>query len=96
MGVKNNIKALWKYLQDAFEMEEIEAGFAATIEGFEYKNPGYELHLTGLPEEELVFTLCSEKKTIYTGNNYIGVRHIISIVLLITLLTILIIKKKKH
>lgn len=67
-----------------------------SIEGFEYKNPGYELHLTGLPEEELVFTLCSEKKTIYTGNNYIGVRHIISIVLLITLLTILIIKKKKH
>ena len=40
-----------------------------SIEGFEYKNPGYELHLTGLPEEELVFTLCSEKKAISTRRN---------------------------
>ena len=30
-------------------------------EGFEWKNPEYELHLTGLPEGELTFTLCAEK-----------------------------------
>ena len=30
-------------------------------EGFQYNNPGYELHLTGLPEGELIFTLCAEK-----------------------------------
>lgn len=29
-------------------------------EGFRYNNPGYELHLTGLPEGELTFTLCAE------------------------------------
>ena len=29
-------------------------------EGFQYNNPGYELHLTGLPEGELTFTLCAE------------------------------------
>lgn len=37
-----------------------------SIEGFEYKNPGYELHLTGLPAEELVFTLCSKEKSVST------------------------------
>lgn len=31
-------------------------------EGFQYNNPGYELHLTGLPEGELTFTLCSEQE----------------------------------
>jgi len=30
-------------------------------EGFRYNNPGYELHLTGLPEGELTFILCAEK-----------------------------------
>ena len=30
-------------------------------EGFQYNNPGYELHLNGLPEGELTFTLCAEK-----------------------------------
>lgn len=43
-----------------------------SIEGFEYKNPGYELHLTRLPEEELVFTLCSEEKTISTIRNHLN------------------------
>ena len=43
-----------------------------SIEGFEYKNPGYELHLTGLPEEELIFTLCSEEKTISTIRNHLN------------------------
>ena len=31
-------------------------------EGFEYLNPGYEMHLEGLPDGELTFTLCSEAK----------------------------------
>lgn len=29
-------------------------------EGFQYNNPGYEMHLTGLPEGELIFTLCAD------------------------------------
>jgi hypothetical protein len=37
MDIKNNTKALWEYLCDAFELEEIEAAFEATIEGFEYQ-----------------------------------------------------------
>lgn len=39
-------------------------------EGFQYNNPGYELHLTGLPEGELTFTLCAEqtpKKPVYNS-----------------------------
>ena len=31
-------------------------------EGFQYNNPGYELHMTGLPEGELTFTLCTEQE----------------------------------
>lgn len=31
-------------------------------EGFQYNSPGYEMHLTGLPEGELTFTLCSESE----------------------------------
>ena len=38
-------------------------------EGFEYNNPGYTLHLTGLPEGELVFTLCKEAKSIAPAYN---------------------------
>lgn len=30
-------------------------------EGFRYNNPGYELHLDGLPDGELTFTLCLEE-----------------------------------
>lgn len=32
-------------------------------EEFRYNNPGYELHLPGLPEGELTFTLCAEKNS---------------------------------
>ena len=31
-------------------------------EDFQWNNPGYELHLTGLPKGELTFTLCAEKE----------------------------------
>ena len=37
MDTKNNVKVLWKYLCDAFELEEIEAAFDAAMEGFEYQ-----------------------------------------------------------
>lgn len=40
---------------------------------FQYNNPGYELHLTGLPEGELIFTLCSEPSPVapvYSGYIY--------------------------
>ena len=30
--------------------------------GFEWTNPGYSMHLDGLPEGELTFTLCAEKE----------------------------------
>lgn len=33
-------------------------------EGFAWNNPGYELHLTGLPKGELTFTLCEEKNPV--------------------------------
>ena len=36
MDTKNNIKALWEYLSNAFELEEIEAAFNETMEGFEF------------------------------------------------------------
>lgn len=36
MNTKNNIKVLWEYLRAAFEIEEIEAAFNETIEGFEF------------------------------------------------------------
>ena len=36
MDVKKDCKALWNYLSDAFEMEEIVEGFTNAIEGFEY------------------------------------------------------------
>ena len=32
------------------------------LEGFKWNNPGYELHLDGLPEGELTFTLCAEQE----------------------------------
>lgn len=35
---------------------------ASGPEGFQWNNPGYELHLTGLPEGELTFTLCTEQE----------------------------------
>ncbi len=31
-------------------------------EGFEWQNPGYELHLDSLPDGELTFTLCADEK----------------------------------
>ena len=37
-------------------------------EGFQWNNPGYELHLTGLPEGELTFTLCAEKAPKISAN----------------------------
>ena len=36
MDVKTNLKKLWNYLTDAFEQEEIVAGFGNAMEGFEY------------------------------------------------------------
>lgn len=35
---------------------------------FQYNNPGYEVHLTGLPEGELVFTLCADSNPIVPVN----------------------------
>ena len=31
-------------------------------EEFQWNNPGYELHMDGLPEGELTFTLCAEQE----------------------------------
>ena len=36
MNVKENLKKLWGYLVDNFELEEIETGFASAIEGFDH------------------------------------------------------------
>ncbi len=37
MNTKRNIKALWKYLNDAFEPEDIETAFKETVEGFGFE-----------------------------------------------------------
>lgn len=37
MDVKTTAKALWMYLTDAFEMEEIEAAFEESMEGFGFE-----------------------------------------------------------
>lgn len=60
-------------------------------EGFEYNNPGYELHLTGLPEGELTFTLCAEKDPkappaigyVYPEVILIGVAILVAVVVVI-------------
>ena len=65
------------------------------IEGFKYKNPGYELHLTGLPEEELVFTLCLEKKTISNRNHFNMIPYVIGGMVITEITLILIIKNRK-
>lgn len=36
MNVKENLKKLWGYLVDNFELEEIETGFASAMEGFSH------------------------------------------------------------
>ena len=38
-------------------------------EDFQWNNPGYELHLDGLPEGELTFTLCAEKEPTAPSHN---------------------------
>lgn len=38
-------------------------------EGFEWTNPGYELHLDGLPDGELTFTLCTEQEPVVPSYN---------------------------
>ena len=37
MDVKTTAKALWMYLTDVFEMEEIEAAFEESMEGFGFE-----------------------------------------------------------
>jgi len=39
---------------------KVDATIESSPEGFEYGNPGYELHLTGLPEGELHFKLSED------------------------------------
>ena len=41
----------------------------STPEGFIWNDPGYELHLEALPEEELTFTLCTEANPVLPKNN---------------------------
>jgi hypothetical protein len=36
MNIVENIQKLWNYLVDEFGIEELEAGFSETIEGFEF------------------------------------------------------------
>lgn len=64
------------------------------IEGFEYINPGYELHLTGLPEGDLVFVLSSEDQPLYNRNNYFDIRFVIAGVVILTGSTAIVITNK--
>lgn len=63
-------------------------------EGFEYNNPGYTLHLTGLPEGELVFTLCKEAKSIAPTYNNPIIPFVIGGVIVFVICGILLLKKK--
>lgn len=64
-----------------------------SIEGFEYKNPGYELHLTGLPEDELTFILRAENKPLPIFNNSIDMRFVLGGIVVVISAVILIINK---
>lgn len=66
-----------------------------SIEGFEYKNPGYELHLTGLPEGELEFTLCSKKEALPARKKSMDFRLIFLAIVMIPVV-ILILRRDKN
>lgn len=68
-----------------------------TQEGFTWNNPGYELHLTGLPEGELTFTLCEEKNpvTLVREFSYMGIVWGVVIVMGIVVIGMIAKRRKK-
>lgn len=68
-------------------------------EGFQYNNPGYELHLTGLPEGELTFTLCSEqepKAPALNGYVYPEILLIGAVILIVAVVAVVVVVKRKN
>lgn len=70
-------------------------------EGFEYTNPGYTMHLTGLPEGELTFTLCSEPEPeapAYSGYIYPEILFILIVagLVVVGIVVFLVVRKKKR
>lgn len=69
MDIRNNCKKLWNYINDAFEPEEIIAGFENAIEGFEYD-----------PEtinDEMIDSLNDEQvKTLFFDIGYMAVNEL--------------------
>lgn len=66
-------------------------------EGFEYRNPGYELHLTGLPEGELHFKLSEDTNPKIPYNifyNFLNNFGVLSVFFILALLLLLFIVKK--
>ena len=69
MDTKNNVKALWEYLCDEFEPEEIEAAFEAAIEGFEYQPAEI--------NDEMIDALSDEKaKALFLDIGYMAVNEL--------------------
>ena len=65
-------------------------------EGFAWNNPGYELHLTGLPEGELTFTLCEEKNSTAPSRGLpFGVTTMGFVMIVVVVVTVIIIKRKR-
>lgn len=65
------------------------------MEGFNYNNPGYELHFTGLPEGELTFTLCEDANPIAPSYNnpFVGITLGCGVIVIIAI--VIIYRKKK-
>lgn len=65
-------------------------------EGFDYNNPGYELHFTGLPEGELTFTLCEDANPIAPSYNnpFVGIGLGCGVIVIVAI--VLIYRKKKR
>lgn len=68
------------------------------LEKFERTDRGYVCHLTGLPKDELTFTLCSEEDPMAPGyNSHFSSSFIMVLaIILIIAVTILFMRRKKH
>ena len=74
MDIKTNLKKLWNYLTNAFEQEEIVAGFAYAIENFEYDpNTIDDKMIDALPEDkarDLFFNVADMSFTQLFGGDF--------------------------
>ena len=73
MGIKENVKALWQYVKDYAEDEEIDLreAFAATVQGFEYDE--------SMMRDEAIDALSDdEARTLLFDINYMAINELFS------------------